>query len=150
MVSADITTVVDPELDLTVLLPWATADNPETVQDVISEIADDLIAWNPDLGYEDDVVTSLYDDVRWALPDEPLAGWSVTLSERTLSLSDGQTAPFSVLFSTPTPGAIAFAIQGTGVVRDPETGEETVERIVSEIMVLDVGPELGQVTFGQL
>ncbi|MGH3726801.1 MAG: hypothetical protein ACRDUS_22050 [Mycobacterium sp.] len=148
VIKGEISTAVDPELRFEVLLPWANGDGG-TVRDVLGDIANDLVDWNDGLSY-DDVYSSLLKDAQWALPGEPLEGWSVGVSETGLSLAEGQAAPLGVLFRTPTTGAVAFAVQAAGLVQDPHTGEETYERIVSDIFVLDVDRELGQVTLCQL
>lgn len=141
--SAQVTAAVDPDLDLHVLLPWQS-DHDETVQDVIRDIASDLASEKAEF-YEYEEYESatawLLEDVAWALPTEPLPGWSIQISHRTMSLAEGQTSAISIVFITPTPGAAAFAIRARGAVPDGE-----IEEVASEIFALEVEPNLEQVS----
>lgn len=149
VISAELTTAIDPEFDLSVLLPWQSGDNRTvsgdngTVQDVIRDIAGDL-AESTDVDYES-AIAWLFEEVGWALPSDPLSGWSVQLSDRTMALADGQTAAISILFITPTPGAVAFAIQARGDVPDYDAAT-----VASEIFALEVGPDLEEVSLTPL
>lgn len=145
---AEVTTSVDPELELRVLLPWQTSDDLfppqltdyDTVQDVIDDIALDLAEWTRGVDYES-ARSSILEDIGWALPRDPLEGWSVQLSTQTMYLGDGETAAIHIEFDTPTPGTAAFAIQARGALPDGE-----VETVVSEILAVEVGPDPEQVS----
>jgi hypothetical protein len=146
--TAEVTTAVDPELELRVLLPWQSGDdatasdvkNHGTVQDLIRDIAID-IAESTD-GVEPEFASdSMREDIGWALPSEPLPGWSVELSTPTMYLGDGETAAIAIRFTTPTPGAAAFAIQARGIAPDGE-----IETVASEIYALAVEPGLERIS----
>jgi hypothetical protein len=128
----DVTTVasVDPVIDFTILLPWAT-EAGQPIQGIVEEMADVLyqdFALDEATGQAPE---SLYGYVAWAMPPEPPRGWSIDLAVSRASLDAGESLTFGIRFRTPTPGASAFAIQATADI------DGSIETVVSDLMVIE-------------
>jgi hypothetical protein len=126
----ELTVAVDPDVSLSLLLPWKSEKDLQ-LGPLVDEIAEDLstILDEP----QDATREGIGDLIRWAMPDYPPDGWEIDLTTRSLSLWTGETASFGIHLTTPTPGIAAFAVQA-----DAPTGyEESRNSVVSELMVIE-------------
>ena len=128
----DVTVVasVDPVIDFTILLPWATEDS-QPIQGIVEEMADVLYQDFDLAEAKGSAPESLYGYVARAMPPEPPQGWTIDLAESRASLNAGESLTFGIRFRTPTPGASAFAIQATADIGG------SIQTVVSDLMVIE-------------
>jgi hypothetical protein len=126
----ELTVSVDPEISLSLLLPWKS-EKDFRLEPLIDEIAEDL---NSILdGPQDATREGMRELISWAMPDYPPDGWEIDLTTRSFSLWAGETVSFGIHLITPTPGIAAFAVQA-----EAQTGdEESRDSVVSELMVVE-------------
>ncbi|MFZ1993931.1 MAG: hypothetical protein WAU75_07470, partial [Solirubrobacteraceae bacterium] len=125
---ATIITSVDPEVNLSVMTPWAqNAD--DNLREYLHELAADSTEEGEDSGQlEEELIAYLTPN----LPEQAPGGWQFTLPTSQLSLRDGERAEVSVQLRAPTPGSAAFAIQVT------EQGRAEPNSVVSDVVIIEV------------
>jgi hypothetical protein len=127
---AQFKTAVDPFVELRAVFPWDGGFRryiEEAVEEVVPEVEED----------PGGLVEEVYGDFAWAMPREPLPGWSIDISPNAFNADDGAEVPLRLELSALTPGITVFFIEATA-----EGGEVGA---VSELALLEAD-ENGELT----
>jgi hypothetical protein len=119
-----IVTAVDPTLRLDVLTPWG--EGPLNLRDHLREVAAD---WADDPADTDHLHQELAGMLEEYLPERPPEGWDMEFAEQNITMAEGEARRVPLRIRTPTPGAIAFAVQAANT-DDPEQAS------VSDVAIL--------------
>jgi len=132
-VQVGVTAAIDPSVELSVLLPWET-EGGGPLTPVLWELGQDLsFAMGGEISIEE-AGSDLSEFIRWALPVEPLQGWSFSIPESTLVLSAGEAATTRIEVSAPTSGVTAFAVLARAIIDNEPSGDVAV---VSDIAIVE-------------
>jgi hypothetical protein len=115
----------DPQVALSVLLPWARGTEGGTVDDVLREELTD-----EDGELDEELYAGVLAYAAAYLNAEPSAGWEVSIHPGRLEVEPGLTESAPLYVTAPGPGAIAVAVLAVNL-EDPE------QRAVSDVVLID-------------